>query len=113
MAITFNVMYSTMNDGVKVTVDSGLARTRTTLPNEFDPTQTTVGEVMEYFSRNLPKDYWYYYMGVRTDKLSIDENGYYMPQKYFSFSEICPWNRGSGRWRKQMDLLGMDTMYSR
>jgi hypothetical protein len=108
MAITFNVMYSTMRDGVKATAQAELAATRTTLPNKFEPAQTTVGEVMEYFSRNIPKEYWYYYMGVHTYKLSIDENGYYMPQKYLSFSEICPWDRWSGRWRKQRDLLGRE-----
>jgi hypothetical protein len=108
MSRNVNVMTSTMRNGVKV-IDRENVRGVTILPTSFDPAQTTVGEVMEYFSRTLPAS-----LIVPQDRLSLDDNGYYIPYKYLSFSEICPWMPGLparngakvDRWRGKMDLFG-------
>ena len=109
MSINVNVMTSRMRNGVKV-IDHDNVRGVTILPTSFDPAQTTVGEVMEYFSRTLPASFI-----VPQDRLSVDDNGYYIPYKYLSFSEICPWppqppfapeGAKVDRWRGKRDLFG-------
>ena len=109
MSIIVNVLTSKMRNGVKV-IDHDNVRGVTILPTSFDPAQTTVGEVMEYFSRTLPASFV-----VPQDRLSLDDNGYYIPHKYLSFSEICPWppqppfapeGAKVDRWRGKRDLFG-------